>query len=46
MTDDSIGGFDEIMALSYMKVAASVEGINRNKVKKEVNRWVDTKEEV
>ena len=29
-----------------MKVAASVEGINRNKVKKEVNRWVDTKEEV
>ena len=46
MTDNSMGIVDEIVALSYVKVSEAVVGSNINEVNTEVNRWVETKEEV
>ena len=46
MTDDSMGSVDDIVVFSYVKVAEAVVGSNRSEVKKELNMWVDTKEEV
>ena len=42
MIDDIMGSVDDIVFLSDVKVACSI----RNEVNKELNMWVETKEEV